>query len=325
MQQIKEYNVEDIVISDIAIRGENTKDVEYLGLKKSIQERNDQGLPPLQQPIILREDTNKDTGKTDLVLVDGLQRLTAHKELGLKKIAGINQGKMTNMQAMIEQYTANKHRVRQKPAQEGQQFMRMCAEDETLTVSMIAQMVGQSIDYVNVRLSLVKLPDNVQALVDDGSISVLNAKALLMLPEDSERIKYLQEAMQMNAGDFGKLIQDHKKELQAAAKTGSKPKEAVYTPRVKPRNKTELTKEVSEQKIAKTLFKKPEEIKAFIEGVKFAISLDEATITKEREKFERAKQEKERARAQAAAERKQRDAEIAARKAAEVAESFNQS
>ena len=149
MKAIKMVPIADINVSEIAIRGTNIKDEKFLGLKEDIKQRFARKEPDyVQQAITVRQVENPaDPKSTILVLVDGLQRFTACKELGIKVIPAIDKGKISNMDALRSQFSMNYHRVAQKPAQEGQQFQRMLVEDPSLTVSQLSALVGCNNNY----------------------------------------------------------------------------------------------------------------------------------------------------------------------------------
>lgn len=213
-----EIEINQIVVGNIALRPAQMDTEEFKGLMASIEATG------ILQPLLVRQ-YDKDAAK--VLLVDGLQRYTIAKALGFETVP-VHFATLDEQQMMAAQIAANVQRVKQKPAQVGQQFRRMMALNSLLTVPALAKSVGMSTQYVAQRISLFTLCNKAAELVDNGDISASYAFALAKLPKD-EQEKWLEEAVSnTDAKVFLERIYARVRELKQAAATGSAAKEEAF-------------------------------------------------------------------------------------------------
>lgn len=124
------------------------------------------------QPIVVRR---KNTG---FEIVAGERRWRAAKRAGLEKVPAvvreINDDKMLEL-ALIE----NIQRHELNALEEARAYKKLI-ETLGLTQEMVATRVGKDRTFITSYLRLLKLPNDVQKLVEEEKISVGHARALLM-------------------------------------------------------------------------------------------------------------------------------------------------
>jgi hypothetical protein len=98
-----------------------------------------------------------------------------------------------------------------------------------LTKSELAERICQSSTYIDQRLSLVKLRDSIQALVNDGKIHLTNAYALAKLPPE-EQDKFVEQAIADGPKIFVPLIKGRVKELRDAKRAGQDAQPVSFKP-----------------------------------------------------------------------------------------------
>ncbi len=313
-EQIELMDVDIITNSDIAIRKEDVKDENYIGLKQDIKGRFERGEDDhVQQPIIVREEKDQaEPEKINIILVDGLQRLTACRELGIKQIRAINKGAISKLKALTDQFAANHHRIKQKPAAEGQQFNRMLTENPDFTAASLADLVGCTIDYINGRMRIAKkLIPQAQQLVDEGQIILLNAKTLCLINLE-EQVNFLDNAMSMPPREFSDTVKAYKDQQNKDIREGGggKKVEPVFKAAPHTRKQAEILEEIDSAEIAKSLY--PDNVaaqKAFTSGAAWAIEMDEQTVTEKEEKWAARKEEMARKKKERQVENERKKAE----------------
>ena len=163
--------------SEISLRDVDRQREEYQLLVNSIRERG------VLQPILVRELDG--LGVTKYGLIDGLQRFSASTDAGKESIpafvVNMNDGELLEAQIIT-----NATRVVTKPAEYSRHLLRILSRNPFMTVTQLAQKVCQSKTWVEQRLSLNKLQDGIQELVDAGKIHLTNAYALSKLPEEEQ-------------------------------------------------------------------------------------------------------------------------------------------
>jgi len=161
----------------VSLRGPELESDQFRGLKRSIEAVG------ILENIIVYSDPNQ---KGKYCLIDGLQRLTIAKELGLETIPCQVRSEVTPMQVLSLQLQANFHRVDTKPAAYGRQIRRFLMEDASLTVNDIANDLGVSAAWVTQRINLHTLTPEIADKVDNGDIKASKAFWLAKLPANEQ-------------------------------------------------------------------------------------------------------------------------------------------
>ena len=144
------------------------------------------------------------------------------------------------------------------------------------------------------KLNQEHLSDKAVNLMDSKAISANNAKTLATLPKESQTEELLQAAQTMTTPMFA----DHVRTVKTSLAKGQDPKPkkgpVEFEARPKFRDKEVLLNEIKTRALAQAKYSNPAEADAFIEGISYALSLDEETVTQAQEAFELQKQEQAR-------------------------------
>jgi len=140
---------------------------ELCELAESIKENG------LLQPIILRK--ADDEGNFEIIA--GERRFRACKMAGLKEIPSVVK-KINNHQALEIGIIENVQREDLSPVEEALGYKRL-AEEFSYSQQQIAKKVGKSRSHVANILRILSLPEDVQEMLDDNSISMGHARAII--------------------------------------------------------------------------------------------------------------------------------------------------
>jgi len=299
--------VADIVESKVALRGVDTQSEAFLQLCESIR------LKGVLNSIVVRELKDGD-GNTKYGLVDGLQRWSAAKALGMECIPA-NITSMNEADVLEAQTIANVHVIETKHAEYANALLRIIAANPMLTLRELAQRMAKSVQWIEKRLSLVKLDENIQKLVDEGKIKLQNAYALAKLPTE-EQVNFVDRAMVDEPKEFVPAAVARAKELAQAKRQGRDPAKAGFQP-VETLKKMSLLKEAVTDKKLATKVCENEGCKSATEGfqaaLRWALNVDKVGLDAQKQKYDEREAKK-------AADKAKRDAEREAKKAAEASE-----
>ncbi|MCC6564067.1 ParB/RepB/Spo0J family partition protein [Candidatus Uhrbacteria bacterium] len=144
------------------------------------------------QPIIV---TPKPDGTYQLIA--GERRLRASTIAGLKSIPALVR-EATELQKLELAIIENVQRADLNAIEEARAYLRL-ADEFSMTQEDIARKIGKSRPQVANIIRLLQLPDEIQQALVEGKISSSNARTLLSLPTDKERMDLFQA---MLAGHF---------------------------------------------------------------------------------------------------------------------------
>lgn len=292
MNSFVELPVESIVVKDTAIRKVDTKTEKYIALV------NDLKINGQESPIVVNKVHDEETNTEMYELIEGRHRLTALQELGEHYVL-CDIRELSQEEAMGLQLRMNTIRIEQKKSEESAQLHRLVAA-EGMTIDQLAKITGKSVSTLRDRLKLntEHLSEKAVTLMDNKSINTNNALTLAKLPKESQTDELIQAAQAMPTKQF----QDHVATIRQSLAKGEDPKPkkgpVEFEARPKFRDKEILLGEIKTQSLAKAKYVDPAEQEAFIEGISYALSLDEETVTKAREEFELNQQEQARIKAQ---------------------------
>jgi ParB family transcriptional regulator, chromosome partitioning protein len=157
------------------------------------------------QPIVVR----KQAGKYQIVA--GERRWRAAQRVGLQKIPAVvknvSDEKLLEL-ALVE----NIQRQELNPIEEAKAYKKLI-ESVGLTQEMVAERVGKNRTVITTFLRLLKLPSDIQNMVEEEKISAGHARALLML-EDNE----LQRLIAKNIIEFGLSVRETEKSIKRLSK-----------------------------------------------------------------------------------------------------------
>jgi ParB family chromosome partitioning protein len=141
-------------------------------LKELADSIREQGL--IQPIIVVRE---RNGGFT---LISGERRLRAAQSLGYRSIPAVVKNEVSREQMAVWGLIENIQRADLNAMEEARAYKKL-VEDFKLTQEEVAQKVGKERATVSNALRLLKLPKEVQALVEEGTLSMGHVRALLSL------------------------------------------------------------------------------------------------------------------------------------------------
>lgn len=124
----------------------------------------------LVKPIVVRL-----RGKNQYELVCGERGLRATKLAGLPTISSIVRD-LSNEEAAEETSIENLHHEDLTPPEEGKAVKNLL--DLGLDLATISERTGKSVDYLQERLNVLELPDDVQQMISENKINLSHAKVL---------------------------------------------------------------------------------------------------------------------------------------------------
>lgn len=167
--------VDDIIPSRFQPR-ENFDEDALAELAASIKEKG------VVQPVLVR----RHNGGYELIA--GERRLRAVKSLGVKEIPAIIRD-TSDTEALEISLIENLQREDLNPIEEARSYERLIGEF-SFTQEKIAQEVGKDRTSVSNALRLLRLPDQIQSRLRDGSISAGHGRAILTLSSEQEQVKF---------------------------------------------------------------------------------------------------------------------------------------
>ena len=222
--QLLHVPVSNITERQDSLRGLDSENVEYQRLRDSIEKEgilNAISVVVAFMPDGQTPKTDPDTGEPVYVLVDGLQRLSAARDLGLDTVPAqvLQKGEA---EVLAVQLMANANRVKTKPSEFTQHLCRILAADPTLTKIELADRLCVSTQFIEKRLSLGNIDAELGKLIDSGDIVLTNAYELAKLPPDEQK-SFTQAAMQDSPAVFKPNVQKRIKEIRDARRAGRDP------------------------------------------------------------------------------------------------------
>lgn len=295
---LKNLKLSDIRKSEVALREVEVEGLDFIQLVDSVKSRG------IINAISVREGLDPETGRQIYWLVDGLHRYTASMYAGKETIPCIivdaNAAEAEELQLI-----ANAVKVETKPAQYAAHLMRILGNNPSLTIPTLANKLNRSSTWLNQQLGLRNLEENIQRLVDDGSIVVSNAYALAKLPKE-EQLNFVETAASQTPAEFTPTVQVRVKELRDARSQGRTAAPLAYVPAVylrktsEVRNAYEDTTPLVKMITAKSPKTTDEVIKLTLAWVQH---LDDSSIEAGQAKFDQRLKEKENAKLKRDAER----------------------
>lgn len=303
-----ELPLSEIVENKVALRDVNKETDKYKGMVDSIKVHG------VINPIAVKGPLTNDNGGKYYALIDGLHRFTAAKDAGLQTIP-CHVKDLDELQTLETQIVANIHKVETSPHQYSKQLQKILLLNPTMTASELASKLGMTSQWLNLRLGLVKLEDEIGKLVDEGKITLTNAYNLAKLPPEEQK-DYLERAMTMNPQEFVPTISSRTKELRDALRQGRTPSRSnEFIPVPHLRNLAEIKGEYENPRIANELLAMTGS-KTPLDGFKAAISwilnMDPKSIQERERKHTLLQQKKEEDKKKRSEEREQKKREEAA-------------
>jgi ParB/RepB/Spo0J family partition protein len=204
----------------VLLRTVDTNSVEYLQIRDTIRDKR------LILGIAVRPDPrhpgDRHPGKYEVV--DGMYRLTAFRELGKDAIPATIHHGMTDEEVLSSQIQANALRRETTPVEYARQMRRIQkhhleSHGTDITLSQMAVMVGQCVDWVMNTLALLNLSREIQQLVERDELKLSNAYMLAKMSPRLQR-RFIEHAIQMPVAEFDALATSVIRGVMEAARNG---------------------------------------------------------------------------------------------------------
>jgi ParB family chromosome partitioning protein len=170
----------------------------------------------LFQPIVVRKAGNK------FQIIAGERRWRAAQRAGLRKVPvtykDVADDKLLEL-ALIE----NIQRQELNPIEEAQAYRKLI-DTIGLTQEQLSERVGRERTLIATTLRLLKLPDDIQKLIEEGKLSAGHGRALL-LTEDKD----VQRRAARQILDKGLSVREAERTVRTAAKTISSHRKSIIT------------------------------------------------------------------------------------------------
>jgi len=310
--------VADIRDNPVALRAVNKQSEDYLGIVDSIKLKGF-----TLSVITVREKEDPESKVKFYEIIDGLHRVTAAKDLGLEEVPAMILT-LDDAETLEAQVLANIHHVETKPAEYALQMRRMFAANSALTLQDMATKLGKSYQWVNDRLSLTKISNpEIVKLINEGKIVLSNAYAMAKIPDEAERLNWIDRAMTTAPDVFIPAVTARVKEIKEDKRQGKGPSEEKFTPVAHMQKaaevKTEMEKGENGTRLCTAEGLKKDALLGFALAIKWVLHMDTASVATQQADFEARAQKSAEDKTRKAAERaelklekKQKEAEEAA-------------
>ena len=142
----------------------------------------------LLQPLVVRP---AEDGEWEIVA--GERRYRALRELG-RESAPVVVRELTDRQMLVLALVENLQRENLSPVEEARGY-RQLMEDFELTQADVAERVGRDRTTVANTIRLLRLPDPVRGLLEDGTITEGHARAILGLDDEEQQVEMAREVV----------------------------------------------------------------------------------------------------------------------------------
>jgi len=155
-------------------------------------------------------------------LISGERRWRAARLAGLKQVPAVAREDVSDEQMLELALVENVQRRDLNPIERAQAFQAL-QEAFGLTQEQVAERVGLRRSTITNHLRLLELPQPVQDAVAQGLASMGHARALLGLPQDSDRVKLLEKVVREE-------LSVREVERRVRERVGGMPKPEAATP-----------------------------------------------------------------------------------------------
>ena len=309
--ELKHIALGEIREGEEALRGVDRDAESYLGLVESIRSKG--VMNPINVRFVIEEDS-----EDYYELIDGLQRFSASRDAGLEtipcQVIDINADEVLESQII-----ANVHKVDTKPVEYSKALLKILEQNPLLTKSELADKLLKSVGWLEERLGLLKLADDVASLVDTGEIGLSNAYAMAKLPEE-DQLNFVDRAMTMPPQEFTPTVNARVKELRDAKRKGKDAAPEEFQPVAILRGRADILSELDNCNLAAGMIEGMDAFEAYKVALKWTLNLDPVSADAQQAKDEERKAERNRNREASKAERTRKRADAAIKKAEELKE-----
>jgi ParB/RepB/Spo0J family partition protein len=180
-KEIKDLRLDNIFADPtFNCRGEAVAPIDVVDLARDIESHG------LQQPIVVQPYDGYRPEKFSYRIVSGHRRFTAFKVLKRETIPCIINTDLTEAQALILNLGENLHRKDLNILQEATALERL--KMSGMSISEVAEELGKSATWVNVRYMLLELPEQIRNAAAAGMINQQQVRQLHKLPGMKEQL-----------------------------------------------------------------------------------------------------------------------------------------
>jgi ParB/RepB/Spo0J family partition protein len=253
------------------------------------------------QDIEVRERFEEGDPNPYYVVTDGGHRFAAAVKVGLKQLQ-VKVVERSDDEVEEVQIELNLHKVDTKPIDYTKHLMRMLQRNPLMTKKELADKVNASESFIESRLGLLKLLEEIQAIVNNGDIPITSAQELANLPKE-EQMDWLEDAIAQQPAEFVPAVKERLKDIRKAAREGKAAAPKTFQPVAKVRNKGEIEARFADAKGKER------------DTLAWVLQLDPETVAQNKADYEAKEAEKKENAAKKKAEREAAKAKEAAEKA----------
>jgi ParB family chromosome partitioning protein len=144
------------------------------------------------QPVMVRPAKGENQGKYEIVA--GERRWRASERAGLSQVPVIIRD-LTDLESLEIALVENVQRANLNPIEEAKGYQNLM-DQFSLGQQEVADRVGKDRATVANILRIIKLPDEVQALISSGALSLGHAKALLSVKDGRAQVSFAKKAVE---------------------------------------------------------------------------------------------------------------------------------
>lgn len=177
------------------------------------------------QPLVVRK------VETGYEIVAGERRWRAARQAGLKEIPCIVR-ELSDEQNMLFAIIENMQREDLNPIEEAEGLERMIT-NFGMTQSEISKSVGKSRPYITNSLRLLKLPDEIKDMMEDGKLTTGHGRALITIEDEDKAIEIAKKVAKegLSVRKIEELANEKKKKRGKPAKRAPKSPDVLLVER----------------------------------------------------------------------------------------------
>jgi ParB family chromosome partitioning protein len=171
------------------------------------------------QPLLVSED-----GQDRYLIITGERRWRAARRAGLRAVPAVIRERLEDAAQLELALVENLQRRDLTPLEEARAFDAL-RSSLGLTQAEIAERVAMDRSTVANALRLLKLPLEIQTLVEQGELSAGHARALLAFADDATRLRWAARAVEtgLSVRDLERAAAEHKETVPEGAAPGRSP------------------------------------------------------------------------------------------------------
>lgn len=235
-------------------------------LKKSIAKHG------VTDPILLEKRKDKN-GSVKLCLIGGRHRFEFSKQLGYETIPAIIIDEELSRKDAIALASHSNIHIQMDPVEHAKQLERILEEDDSMSEPLLAELYGCTVQTIEEYLNINKLYDHIKDDIRRGLINATNARRLAKTPEELWEELYKLAATHSTT-DFKEIANERQKLYKSQ---GVKRAKEDYVPKPRFVGLNTLRKQVENPTVAAKLGYNEAETKCFVQGLQYALCMDEIT------------------------------------------------